>query len=206
MKIVAFASQKGGSGKSTACIHLAVEAVRRGLGVAIADLDPQTSAMAWKDGREEDPAVVSLQPTRLAQFLDAARKTGADYVFIDSAPNADTAIAVAEASDYVVIPCRPSILDLRAIATTARIVRLTAKPASVVLNCVPVRAPLIVADAREAVGKYGLPVAPVVIHQRSVFSKSMIDGKTASEYEHGCKGGEEISLLFDWLDKTVRSH
>ena len=42
MQVVAFSSQKGGSGKTTLAGHLAVEAERRGVGpVALIDTDPQ---------------------------------------------------------------------------------------------------------------------------------------------------------------------
>ncbi len=45
MHVIAFASQKGGSGKTTLAGHIAVEAERRGAGpVALIDTDPQGSA------------------------------------------------------------------------------------------------------------------------------------------------------------------
>ena len=47
MHVIAIASQKGGSGKTTLAGHLAVEAERRGLGpVALIDTDPQGSLAA----------------------------------------------------------------------------------------------------------------------------------------------------------------
>jgi chromosome partitioning protein len=46
MKTIAIISQKGGAGKTTVGIHLAVAAERRGLKTALFDLDPQASASA----------------------------------------------------------------------------------------------------------------------------------------------------------------
>ena len=44
MKVIAVASQKGGTGKTTLCGHLAVQAERMGAGpVALIDTDPQGS-------------------------------------------------------------------------------------------------------------------------------------------------------------------
>jgi len=47
MKTVAIISQKGGSGKTTLAVHLAVCAERARRRVAIIDLDPQASALEW---------------------------------------------------------------------------------------------------------------------------------------------------------------
>ena len=45
MRVLAVASQKGGSGKTTLAGHLAVQAERAGAGpVALLDLDPQVAA------------------------------------------------------------------------------------------------------------------------------------------------------------------
>ena len=77
MRTVAILSQKGGSGKTTLAVHLAVAAERAGKVAAVIDLDPQASAAEWKDGRQMDtPVVVSMPAARLTQALDAARGAG----------------------------------------------------------------------------------------------------------------------------------
>ena len=61
MKTISFISQKGGVGKTTLAIHLAVAFAADGLNVAILDLDPQASAAEWKDFREEEmPGVIAI--------------------------------------------------------------------------------------------------------------------------------------------------
>ena len=56
MRVVAIASQKGGSGKTTMSGHIAVAAERAGAGpVVLIDTDPQGSLAAWWNERE-DPA------------------------------------------------------------------------------------------------------------------------------------------------------
>ena len=52
MKTVAIISQKGGAGKTTVAIHLAVAAEQHGLRAAVFDLDPQASATSWADRRK----------------------------------------------------------------------------------------------------------------------------------------------------------
>lgn len=206
MKTLAILSQKGGSGKTTVGLHLAVAAERAGHPVAILDLDPQASASGWADSRSSDaPSVTSIQASRLAQAKDLAAKSGADLVIIDSAPHsADAAVAAAEAADLILIPCRPGILDLRAIATTARIVKLVGKPGFVVLNHAPPRAPRLIEDAIQAVEQHGLGVAPVVIHQRSAFAHALTAGQTAQEYEPDGKAAEEAMALFQWVSSVIK--
>ena len=48
MKTIAILSNKGGAGKTTIVLHLAVAAERRGVTVAVIDLDPQASAAEWE--------------------------------------------------------------------------------------------------------------------------------------------------------------
>ncbi len=60
MEIYVMLSGKGGSGKTTLAVHLAVAAELSGKTVALIDLDPQGSAMAWGQTRPSaTPVVVS---------------------------------------------------------------------------------------------------------------------------------------------------
>ena len=205
MHTVAILSQKGGTGKTTIALHLAVAAEQAGQLAAVVDLDPQASAAGWKDSRAgETPVVVSVPATRLRQALQVAKEAGADITVIDSAPHSsDVALAAAEAADLILIPCRPGILDLRAIATTARIAKLAGKSAYVVLNTMPPRAPNVLADAKAAVAVHGLAVAPISVQQRAAYAHALTAGQTAPEYEPGGKAAEEIAQLYDWLRTTL---
>src|SRR3954471_11830196 len=206
MHTVAILSQKGGAGKTTLALHLAVAAERAGQVAAVIDLDPQASAAGWKDSRPaETPVVVSVPAARLTQALKAAKQGSADLAIIDSAPHSgEVALAAAEAADLILIPCRAGILDLRAIGATARIAKLAGKPAYVVLNAIPPRAPNILADARAAVAVHGLQVAPVSLQQRAAYAHALTSGQTAGEYEPQSKAAEEVSEVYKWLEATLR--
>ena len=54
MKTLAVLSRKGGTGKTTLAIHLAVAAENAGHTVVLIDLDPQASAAKWDDQRDDD--------------------------------------------------------------------------------------------------------------------------------------------------------
>jgi chromosome partitioning protein len=205
MHTIAILSQKGGTGKTTLTLHLAVASECAGQAAAVIDLDPQASAAGWKDSRaSETPVVVPVPSSRLPQAIEAARAGGAALTLIDTAPHAtDAALAAAEAADLVLIPCRAGILDLRAIGTTARAIKLAGTPAYVVLNAMPPRAPNVLADARDAVAVHGLQVAPFTIQQRAAYAHALTGGQTAQEYEPLGKAAEEIAQLYAWLCQQI---
>jgi chromosome partitioning protein len=205
MKTVAIISQKGGAGKTTLALHLAVAAIQAKKKGAVIDLDPQASATGWGDQRNSDaPAVVSAQAARLQQVLDTAREAGAAISIIDTAPHSEsTALAAARASDLILIPCRPAILDLRAINGTIDLVKLANKPAAVVLNSVPPRGSQ-GDDAVEALSVYGVAVCPVRICNRAIFIHSLTLGLSAMEHEPKGKGADEIRQLYKWVCRQVR--
>ncbi len=205
MKTLAVISQKGGAGKTTLALHLAVAARIKKKTAAIIDLDPQASAANWGDSREDEyPAVVSAQPARLSKVLAAAKEAGAKLAIIDTAPHSESAaLAAARASDLVIIPCRPAILDLRAIGSTVDLVNLAKAKACIVLNAVPSRGTL-AEEAVEAVSSYGVKVLPVRIGQRAAFVHALTAGKTAQEYEPNGKAAKEIKDLYMAICKYAK--
>lgn len=113
MLTLAVISQKGGAGRTTLALNLAVAAHLEGETALVVDLDPQASAAAWHDSRGRDgPLVVSAQAMRLEEVLALAVEHGAAVAMIDTAPHSEAAaLAAARAADLVLIPCRPG--DLR---------------------------------------------------------------------------------------------
>lgn len=204
MKTIAIISQKGGAGKTTIAVHLAVAAERQGYNTAIFDLDPQASAASWADKRADStPVVVSAQAARLPNLLDQAADQSADIVLIDSAPNADAAsLAAARAADLILIPCRPAAFDLNAIGTTLNLAAVAGKPAWVLLNAVPPQGRL-GTEAADALKAGGIKVATPMLHQLVAFSHSVNDGRTAQEYDAKSKAALEVQSLFQWLCKQA---
>jgi chromosome partitioning protein len=210
VRIIAGISQKGGTGKTTLALHLAVAAGNKS---AVIDLDPQASASAWRDLRQaENPPVVSVQPSRLAQALKVAREADASFVIIDTAPHSEgSALAAARAADLILIPCRPALLDLRAVASSVDIVQLAHKASAtaVVINACPPRGSL-PDEAESALAGYGLQIAPVRIGNRTAFVRALIEGLTAQEWEPEGKAATEIAALYKWtriqIDRYRSNH
>ena len=200
MKVVSLSSRKGGAGKSTIAVHLAVASEALGLRTAIFDLDPQASAALWSDHRGEGvPAVVPAQAPRLKGLLAQAVKGGADIVFLDTPPHADGVSADAgSVADLILIPCRASAFDLDAIGATLRLAAASKKPAFVVINAAPVQG-VEVAETREALQQSGVKVCPIVLRQRKAYAAQAQTGRTASEIEPGGKADKEVQSLLSWL-------
>lgn len=204
MKTIAIISRKGGAGKTTIVLHLAVEAEAQGKRVAVFDLDPQASAALWSDHRGTgSPYVIPAQAPRLASMLEQAKKQKAELVIIDTAPHDDgAASAAASHADFIIIPCRPSSLDLDAITTSIRLASVKAKDAYVLINSAPAQGNE-TSQAMNALEKAGVQVCPVVLHQRKSFSSHMQIGLTAGEFEARGKAAEEIRNLYSWIANKI---
>ena len=205
MKTIAFVSQKGGAGKTTLAIAVAVMAERMGISSVIVDLDPQASAAKWGDLREtETPVVTCAPPARLLSVMTAARSAGAGLIVLDTAPHAaDAALTAVRASDLVLIPCRPATADLFSIGASIELARIAAKPAAVVINAAPVKNPL-TDQALAAIQGYGVVACPVVVHQRIEHVHAFTAGLAATESAPVGKAAGEIDRLFDWIKGAAK--
>ena len=198
MDVVAIIAQKGGTGKTTLALSMAVAAQRAGRTVAIIDLDPQASASNWGDRRKANqPAIVSAQPARLPQILEAAEESGADLIVIDTPPRAErAAIAAARAAHLVLVPCRPSIFDLETFSTTLDLIAAVgSKPLAAVLNAVPTRGKKR-QQAAQALKELDISVCPEVFGARVAFDHANTVGLSAQEYEPASKAAEEIQNVY----------
>ena len=205
MKTVAILSRKGGSGKSTFAVHLAVAAEKAGHTTALIDLDPQASAVKWSRRREGDsPVVISAHSTLLNEVLGTAEEKGVSLCILDTSPHSESAaLDAAKVADLAVIPSRPAIFDLEAVGDTIQIASIAKVPIRVVLNGVkPFGSAGI--KAKKALGIYdGLSVAPCTLGDRVAFSHSVVDGVTAQEYEPKGKASREVGALYAYLSREL---
>ena len=206
MQTIALIAQKGGTGKTTLALSLAVAAVQRGRTVAVVDLDPQASAANWADRRVLDvPAVVSAHVPRLQNVIDTARQNGVDLILIDTPGKSEqAALAAAKVADLVLIPCRPQIHDIETLTATKEIIDLAGgRPAFVILNAVPPQGRRH-EEAQAAIQDMGLTVCPAILVQRAAFGDAPNAGQSASEYEPGGKAAQEIELVYEFVSKLLK--
>ena len=200
MQTIALISQKGGAGKTTLALALAVTAERAGHTSVLVDLDPQASATQWSDLREAETPIVTCTPTaRLESVLTAAQDGGANIAVLDTPPHAaGAALAAARVSDFVLIPCRAATADLVAIGASIDLIRIADKPAAVVINAAPIANPL-TGEALAAIAGYGVKACPVVVHQRVEHVHAFTSGLSACESAPNGKAASEINKLFEWI-------
>jgi chromosome partitioning protein len=203
--VVTVAQQKGGAGKSTLAIHLAVAWAKAGRRVAVVDIDPQASVSHWDErrgsnangkanGHSEMPHVVKLAGWRTANEVDRLGREH-DIVVIDSPPHAATEARIAvRAAKLVVVPMQPSVMDLWATQATLDMAKAERVPALIVLNRVPPRSRAAEEVAAE-VATMGVPLADARIGNRVALASAMHRGKGITEYEASSMAAQEIEAL-----------
>ncbi len=115
MPVFAVVSSKGGVGKTTSTIILAGQFAKQAK-VKICDADPNQPAAAWADlpnMPDNIQVIPNVTQENIIEIIEEAEKE-ADFVFVDCAGYASTAVAYAIASaDMVIIPTQGSQLDAR---------------------------------------------------------------------------------------------
>ncbi len=205
MNTIAIVSQKGGSGKTTLALHLAVASAAAGRNTALIDLDPQASAANWSDRREAElPAVLSAHASRLPREIARVREIGGEMLYLDTAPHSDSAaLEAAHSADLVLIPCRPAILDLEAITNTLNFLRTTGAPVFVVLNAIAATGQ----DARlaeQALSAHQVETCPVRLGRRIAFARALVAGQAAQEFQPDGKAAREVRELHNYVLRRLQ--
>lgn len=198
MKTIALIAQKGGSGKTTLALSLAVAAEAAGRATMIVDLDPQASSCKWGDRRQADaPIIIDAQPSRLPNALAKAAQAGVDLAIVDTPARIEQAAAeAARVADLVIIPTRPSIYDLETLQTSLDLIKGRAKrPPLVVLNAVPPQSGRR-EQAVQAVGGMGVATCPAFLGHRVAYEYAAQLGQSAAEYEPDGKAAAEIYAVY----------
>ena len=115
-KIVSICNLKGGAGKTTTAINIAVYMARKGVSVCIVDADiQQQSATVWSANRPDDVDRVHVFPVSSIAFSKKVESYAKEYdvVIIDAPPHThDVTTMTIGISDLLIVPVKPSPLDL----------------------------------------------------------------------------------------------
>jgi chromosome partitioning protein len=210
MKTIAVVTTKGGSGKTTIALNLALAAYRRGLRTLVADIDPQHSAVLALNARGDlpGPDCVSAKGGKLFQIQQTALKGGVDILVVDTPGYGDSDLAEAvRIADLCVVVSRPTFLDLAAAVTTAEMVRRFNQPGLAVLSQAPpprlgAETPNVV-RALSALSLSGLVVASVVIHSRTAYQSALMRGQGVEEWEPCGPAAREILGLWGAVQERL---
>ena len=124
--VIAFAQSKGGVGKTTTALGLALELAERGYKCTMLACDQNTDVLKvfYKNLDAENFTLVrGVNEENIPSKLEAAETGGADFVIIDTPGGMhEVSLKAVAASDYCFIPAAVSILDLASIKQTAKAV------------------------------------------------------------------------------------
>jgi chromosome partitioning protein len=204
VKAIAFANQKGGVGKSSLAIHMAVELSGRGCQVAIVDLDPQRSVMNWRNRREKgEPHVAAAALTELGALVGRLKAAGFDYVLLDlpgrRAPSVSEGI---RAADFVVIPTRPLDMDVEAAGETVATAQRLRKPYAFAMSIAPPGSRT--KEYAAALEAHGHPVLRARVTDRLTYPDAIAEGLGISEYEPRGMAAKEITAFTEEVLERVR--
>lgn len=203
MFVLAILSQKGGPGKTTLAVNLAVAAAAKGRATVIVDLDPQANAANWKDRRKaENPAVTSAPPGRLRQTLELAQAHGAEFVVIDCPGKADSSsIVAANHSHLVYVPVEAHMSNLETLAGVQTLLQATTNktpPAFIVVNKLHPSATVQAEQVKQMIANNfpQIPVCPFHLSQLEVYASSQDAGLSVLEAEPKGRAANEIRQLY----------
>ncbi|MBL8437721.1 MAG: ParA family protein [Zoogloeaceae bacterium] len=209
MTVVAFANQKGGTGKTTLLMNVAAALHHCGRRVAILDADPQGTASRWSQANRQQPFPVPIHPAgRSAEEVTKAIKSarrGVDLLLVDCPPSVEgeETRAAVSVSDWVVIPVAPSPPDLWA---TRGIVHLMAalpnkgsrRHGLLVANRVPPRSAL-GRDVLELLAEFEFPLARTAIGARAAYAQAAALGCSVLDLKRADAACAEIQALTEEL-------
>jgi len=199
MSILTFVQKKGGTGKTTTATNVSVAAMMRGLSVALIDIDPQGSALTWKNARADtQPHVEALAPEDLPDWLEE-RSSEFDLIVIDTpAHDGDALARVVRLADLTVIVTQPTLLA-NAVAVRLRDVFIDfGVPYAILLTQTP---PTLTQRLDRWIQNHRLlgTVVDTQFAYRMDYQDAVPLGLAVIEYNPQGRAAQEVLGVTDWL-------
>ena len=202
MRTVAVIARKGGSGKTTVAVSLAIAAHRRGSKTLLADTDPQRSSVdVLERRRHSGPSVVETNSLGLFALQVSSLRAGVETLIVDTPAGDEQELAHAIVlADVSVLVIRPTFLDFAALLRTLKVIRHLRKRAIAVLNQAPPKRgevePPSVRKAQDVLRLIGLPASPVILRTRMAHQAAIERGYSAEEHGTDAAAAKEINHLW----------
>ncbi len=199
--IITIGSQKGGAGKSTIAINMAlmIASSSREYRVALVDTDKQKSCIqTLGKNRRANLNVYEVQkkPNRVVLDLDE------DVIIIDTPPHSHEVMHLSAAvSDVVIIPLQPSPLDIRAARETVKALEVIKTEVNPDLTCCFLlnrlkHGTILAKEMRGTVQKlYPFEVLQTTLHDRQIYKQSLITGQSVLEFDKTSAASKEMAAL-----------
>ncbi len=210
--LIALANQKGGTGKTTVATNLAGMYASQGHDTALADTDPQRTALDWLDLRPAElPQVTACDVTgseaevrRVLLQLDDRH----DVVIVDAGGRISPVVrAVVRLADFLLVPTLASLPDIRSTEmfynqVIGEVAARKELRGSVMLNAVQAGT-VLAREAETYLGDSDLPLLEARLGQRVAFREAIGRGLTVAEYEPSGRAAREMAVLLDELTEVM---
>lgn len=207
--IVTVGNTKGGVGKSTISVNLAVECARNDQRVLLIDTDPQGSSVAFRAERETDDInAIALITDKLHKDV-LGFKESFDSIIIDAGGRDNKVFRSAVAAcDVFLLPILPSQFDVWAAEDSFKVFQeiqpFNNMTGRMLLNMVRPNTK-VSGEAQEALAEYEeeIPLMEERIHNRVAYKTSISQGQGVSEYEPNGKAAEEMQALYNVIYNNI---
>ncbi|MGD9917999.1 MAG: ParA family partition ATPase [Paenirhodobacter sp.] len=197
--VITVAQQKGGAGKTTLAVNLAVALIDRGRSVALLDTDPQGSLGRWFMARRERLGQAGLEFSTSSAWgvsyeVEKLKKL-VDFVIIDTPPKVDSDLRPAlREADLIVVPIGASLVDLWATEGVLDLARREGKRPKIVLNRVR-KGTRLDAEVRTAAAELEGEMATAFLTHRTAFAETLGQGLGVAEAARKTPAAAEIGAL-----------
>ncbi len=209
--IISFLNQKGGTGKTTLARAVAVEFVRNGWSVHVADMDTvQKTAFNWAGRREEagiDPALEIALYREPKTALKAAETS--DLLLVDGKAFADAhVLEFAKVSDLIVLPVGISADDLEpTLKLATELVNKGISRASIffVVCKVMKNGDREAMNTRNSIKNWAFDVAQGWIPMQTAYSQAMDAGYSLIETRYKELNHSTDKIIQQIVDKSIQT-
>ena len=213
---IAITNLKGGVGKTTIAINLAVALTQREKSVCIIDTDKnQNSSVEWSMCRSEEKPTIqvfSLEPDQIKVKTLTDLETKFDVLILDGTPQlSELASRTIVVCDVILIPISASLFDFRAFEKFLNLLQETDKnrvalglesvESYIVLNRINDRANISNEIVR-GLEKYDVPILKTRLSNRTAYAETALDGIGVVEGKDK-KASEEFNKLTDEIENIV---
>jgi chromosome partitioning protein len=211
--ILTIGNIKGGVGKTTLTVNLAIALASDGRDVLLIDGDEQRTAMAFTDLRTETKGqagytAVALLGGSIRTQVRQLKSKYSDIVIDVGGRDTGSLRAALTVTDHILIPLKPRSFDLWSVDQTAALV-VEAREINEALRAVAI---LNEADPQgkdnqatlEALAEIkGIEVCPLMIGRRKAFPNAAASGLSVLEWNDDAKASEEMAQLVQFVTKSV---
>ncbi|MEO1207648.1 MAG: ParA family protein [Pseudomonadota bacterium] len=211
---LAFASSKGGVGKSTACASIAALLADRGDRVIILDLDDNQTLTRWsKSANIENLDVLHVDPANFSDIYrsDAVKGGGYDHILIDLAGAKDDKAFVHAMgrAHLVIIPAQHSEPDLREAIVVIKYLNEIQEtfdrtiPYRVLFNSVRPLGSKVDRFIMDQAAEKGVKRFDTMWIDRVAYREMFLNGVPPHKREPGKGAGLEVAAVLDEITQTL---